>query len=101
MSAISFLQKNGYEVLFHRQKTPYGEIDIVAKLNGVISFVEVKSADSVDQAFQNIDKRQIKRIIDAAQYMIGANMIDSNEFSFDVIAVSPSEIKILRNAFCE
>jgi putative endonuclease len=41
--AAEYLQKRGYEILDKNARTPFGEIDIVARLEDMIVFVEVKA----------------------------------------------------------
>ena len=41
--ASGFLKKLGYRILGSNLRTPFGELDIVAKHKGVMVFVEVKS----------------------------------------------------------
>ena len=43
--ATAELLKRGYHILDRNYTTQYGEIDIVAELDGVVYFVEVKSRD--------------------------------------------------------
>ncbi len=44
--AQDFLKESGYRVLFSRYRTKYGEIDIVALKNKVLTFIEVKTRNS-------------------------------------------------------
>lgn len=41
--ACRFLSKQGFEVLERNFYTRFGELDIIAKKNGILHFVEVKS----------------------------------------------------------
>src|SRR6185503_9594335 len=40
--AAAFLMAKGYRILAKRFRTPYGEIDLVAKKRSLIAFIEVK-----------------------------------------------------------
>ena len=42
-AAAEYLQKLGYEILDKNARTPFGEIDLVARLEAVTIFVEVKA----------------------------------------------------------
>ena len=44
--AVKFLKKKGYRILETNFKTKFGEIDIIAKKEGCICFVEVKTRSS-------------------------------------------------------
>ena len=57
----------GYRVLARRFRTPYGEIDIVARRRNLLAFIEVKARASLDEAAYAVTPRQQARIINAAQ----------------------------------
>ena len=44
--ALSFLKKKGYDILERNFKTRFGEIDLVARDNNTIVFIEVKARKS-------------------------------------------------------
>ena len=48
--AAMFLIAKGYRILARRFKTPFGEIDIVARRRRALVFVEVKARQSPDEA---------------------------------------------------
>src|SRR5215217_6408939 len=41
--AAAFLMAKGYRILAKRFRTPYGEIDIVARRRNLVAFIEVKA----------------------------------------------------------
>src|SRR3954452_22539734 len=49
-SRAAFLMAKGYRILAKRFRTPYGEIDIVARRRNLLAFVEVKGRASLDEA---------------------------------------------------
>ena len=65
--AAALLMAKGYRILARRFRTPYGEIDLVAKKRDLLVFVEVKARASLDDAAYAVTPRQQARIIDAAQ----------------------------------
>ena len=65
--AAAFLMAKGYRILAKRFRTPYGEIDLVARKRNLIAFIEVKARASLDDAAYAVTPRQQARIIDAAQ----------------------------------
>src|SRR6202163_3120549 len=65
--AAAFLMAKGYRNLAKRFRTPYGEIDIVARRRGLLAFIEVKARASLDEAAYAVTPRQQQRIIAAAQ----------------------------------
>ncbi len=42
-AAAAYLEERGYTVLARNQRTPYGEIDILAEKDGFFHFIEVKA----------------------------------------------------------
>ena len=47
----------GYRILARRYRTPHGEIDIVARRQQLIAFVEVKARASLDDAAYAVTPR--------------------------------------------
>ena len=71
--AAAFLMAKGYRILMKRFRTPYGEIDIVARRRNLLVFVEVKARASLDEAAYAVTPRQQARIIAAAQAWLMAH----------------------------
>src|SRR6202142_3877173 len=65
--AGAYLMAKGYRILAKRFRTPYGEIDIVARKRNLLAFVEAKARATLDDAAYAVTPRQQARIIDAAQ----------------------------------
>lgn len=83
----SYLKNMGFEILFFRYKTPYGELDLVAKKEMLVVFVEVKARHNPIH-FDLITKKQIKRNCNAANYFLGENEQYANhDMRFDFITV--------------
>src|SRR5262245_64940533 len=69
--AAAYLMAKGYRILAKRYRTPYGEIDIVARRRNLIDFVEVKARENLDDAAFAVTPRQQQRIINAARGWLG------------------------------
>ncbi len=85
-----FLRFLGYSILKSRfvvgKGTGRGEIDIIAKRNKQIIFVEVKKRKTFDLAAQSVFYLQRKRIEKSAEVFISKNPKYQNfDFRFDVI----------------
>src|SRR5436309_14565303 len=48
--AVTWLTAKGYRILARRFRSPYGEIDIVARRRNLLAFVEVKARATLDDA---------------------------------------------------
>ena len=92
-SAAAFLIAKGYRILARRFRTPFGEIDIVAKRRYLIAFIEVKARASLDDAAYAVTPRQQQRIIDAAQAWLMAHPEHAEfELRFDVMLIAPRRL---------
>ena len=60
--ACEFLREKSFEIIEQRYKTPHGEIDIIAKDENVVIFVEVKKRKSFgfDDPISTNQKKQNK-----------------------------------------
>jgi putative endonuclease len=91
--AAAFLMAKGYRILAKRFRTPYGEIDLVARKRNLVAFVEVKARASLDDAAWAVTPRQQARIIDAAQAWLMAHPEHAEfELRFDVILIAPRRL---------
>lgn len=59
--AIEILKKRGFEIIGHRIKSSFGEIDILAKFDQSFYIVEVKYRKNLDIASYAINKQQLNR----------------------------------------
>lgn len=88
--AAAYLIAKGYRILARRFRTPYGEIDIVAKRRNLLAFVEVKARATLDDAAYAVTPRQQKRIVDAANAWLMAHPEHANfDLRFDAMLIAP------------
>ncbi len=101
--ARRYLVSIGMTILCSNYRTKFGEIDIIAKLDNKIVFVEVKSRISKDYglACEAVDNKKISKITSVAKYYLLANNLKNYEIRFDVVEVYFYEEKInhIQNAF--
>jgi putative endonuclease len=91
--AAAYLMAKGYRILAKRFRTPYGEIDLVAKRRNLVAFVEVKARASLDEAAYAVTPRQRARIIDAAQAWLVAHPEHAElELRFDAMLIAPRHL---------
>lgn len=78
--AADYLKSQGFQVIELNWKTPSCEIDIVAKKDGIIFFVEVKSRKSASfgLGLEYITPKKLKQMKYAAEYWLAANTSDSD-----------------------
>ena len=99
--ASVYLIAKGYRILARRFRTPYGEIDIVARRRGLLAFIEVKARATLDDAAYSVTPQQQQRIIAAAQAWLMAHPEHANfDMRFDVVLMAPKHLpKQLMAAF--
>ncbi len=91
--AAAYLIAKGYRILAKRFRTPYGEIDLVARRRNLIAFVEVKARASLDDAAWAVTPRQQQRIINAAQAWLTAHPEHAEfEMRFDAMLIAPKSL---------
>jgi len=99
--AAMLLMAKGYRIAARRWKTPFGEIDIVARRRNALIFVEVKARDHADEAAVAVTERGKRRILSAAELWLAHHPGDVQRFiRFDVILVTPGRMpRHIANAF--
>jgi putative endonuclease len=91
--AAAWLLAKGYRIIAKRFRTPYGEIDIVARRRNLVAFVEVKARASLDEAAYAVTPRQQRRIIDAAQAWLMTHPEHADfDLRFDVMLIAPRRL---------
>ena len=86
-TAAEYLTEHGYEIVARNARTPYGEIDIVARLGDVTIFVEVKTRTSNKMGLpeESITARKREHMLAAADHYAAEREID--HWQIDVIAI--------------
>jgi putative endonuclease len=91
--AALLLMAKGYRIAARRWKTPFGEIDIVARRRRSLVFVEVKARERGDDAAEAVTKRSKSRIVAAAELWLAHYPADAAcNIRFDVVLVTPGRI---------
>lgn len=97
--ACMFLVKHGFSVVDRNYSKKWGEIDIVAKKNNSLHFVEVKSVVSSSSSAdkyetdrympeENVHSWKLKRLANTIQtYLTEKSVPHETEWQIDVIAV--------------
>lgn len=87
--AARLLEARGYEILARRYRTRYGEIDIVARDNATIVFVEVKARRSSEfgTAAEAIAPWKQRRLVGMATDYLSRNRLTGRPCRFDVVAI--------------
>ena len=99
--AALLLIAKGFRIVARRWKTPFGEIDIVARRRHDLVFVEVKARERLDDAAEAVTERTRHRIVAAAEMWLARRPQDAQcAIRFDVILVAPGKLpRHIVNAF--
>ncbi|MBF0449189.1 MAG: YraN family protein [Candidatus Magnetomorum sp.] len=104
--AALYLQEHGYEIIQHNFRTRFGEIDIIARENKTIVFIEVKSRTSANYGYavQALTRKQQLRLSKTALTYLHQNHLKNQSARFDVVAIqkdpqSGIDIRLIKNAF--
>ncbi|MBP3507017.1 MAG: YraN family protein [Lachnospiraceae bacterium] len=100
--AVTYLQKQGIQILARNYRCRQGEIDIIGKENQYLLFVEVKYRKDLRAGYpaEAVTLTKQKRIYQTARYYLYENqMSEDTPIRFDVVAILGEEIQYIRNAF--
>lgn len=99
------LEKNGYQILTRNYRTPFGEIDLIARHEGYLVFIEVKLRRNVrfGTPAEAVSWTKRERLRLSAQHYLQEQDIPEDMVRFDVIAITLDkgrpEIEIIPGAF--
>jgi len=87
--AVEFLEKKGYTVVDRNVRAAHGEIDIVAIIDDLLVFVEVRTRSSHAFAYpeESVTLRKQAYILAAAEEYLRLHPDTSDSWQFDLIAV--------------
>jgi putative endonuclease len=99
-AVMQLLLRSGWSVLSHRCRTRWGEIDIVARRGGLLTFIEVKAAGPRRlDPLRVVDEKSQHRLRKAAVAWIATHhelQRNVESFRFDVAIVRYDEDRRLR-----
>lgn len=100
--AVLYLQSVGYQIIEQNFRCKLGEIDIIAKKDGYLRFVEVKYRSDKYKGLpeEAVNYRKQRQICKVASYYIMKNSYSTDiPCCFDVVGILNNEIKLYENAF--
>lgn len=105
--AEEYLKRKKYKIIDRNFLWKKGEIDIIAKKDDKIIFIEVRGKENEDiRGYETVDLKKQKRIIETAKfYLESKNLYGKKDVRFDVISINLKDEKIelehFENAFME
>jgi putative endonuclease len=85
--AAEYLTGQGFEIVTRNARTPYGEIDIIARQGDTVVFLEVKTrtSDKMGLPEDSITARKRQHMLSAAEHYAMEREID--HWQIDVISI--------------
>ena len=103
--AARYLKKKGFSIIQSNYRTPFGEIDIIAKDKDTLCFIEVKTRSPNTKGLprQAVNPAKQQKIIHSAAAYLKENDLPDQRCRFDVMEVIVVEdrwqITLIPNAF--
>lgn len=103
--AAEFLQRRGYRLLARNYRTPWGEVDLIARHGGTLAFIEVKARRShsfgLPQEAVHAAKQEKLRAV--AEHYLQEQGLRETPVRFDVVAIRFTDrgplIELIEDAF--
>lgn len=100
--AVNYLKELGYEILKLNWRFRYWEVDIIAKDNGILVFVEVKSRSNTNYGnpADFVDYKKQQNLLKIASAYINRSRYEG-EIRFDIVSVylETKKIELIKDAF--
>lgn len=99
--AVLYLEQNGFEIVERNFKCKIGEIDIIAKKDDVVRFVEVKyrKSDAAGGASYAINQKKLIKISKIAEFYIMTHGLQEQLFSIDALLIEGDSYTYLENIY--
>ena len=99
--ATSFLVAEGYQIVERNFTAELGELDIVARDDDVLVFVEVRSrADGEHgEAVEMVGRGKQRRVARVAELYLAARRPDYEQARFDVVGITGDQAVLIKDAF--
>ena len=102
--AVAYLIEKGYEIVARNFRYQKAEVDIIARKEGILAVVEVKTRSTPDfgDPSQFLKKKQIQLLISAIDYFVNDHELDV-DVRFDIVAIvknnSGTQVEHMEDAF--
>lgn len=99
--AVCFLEQQGFEIIERNWRAGHKEIDIIARNELLLLFVEVKASmtSSFGHPAERVTPAKMKNLSKAAQRYVLESGISGCDVRFDVITFSDGRLEHFPNAF--
>lgn len=88
-AAAVWLERRGWTVLARRVKTKAGEVDLIARRDRLVAFVEVKTRKTAAELDFAIDERRLSRVAAAVELLMDRYAAPGDDIRVDVLLLAP------------
>ena len=92
--AAWYLRAKGWRILACRDRTPVGEVDIIARRFRTTAFVEVKTRGTRADLANAVDRHRLKRVAAAASALAARHAFPGGDVRIDVVLVAPGRFPL-------
>jgi putative endonuclease len=99
---VAWYQQRGFQIVARNWRTRQGEIDLIARGDGLLVFCEVKtrSSSTFGEPFEAVTRSKQMRLRRlAAEWLRGRTGGGHYELRFDVASVRGASLEVLEGAF--
>ena len=99
--AIAHLRNQGYKILERNYARSTGEIDVIAREDDVLAFIEVKARTTVRYGTpaEAVNRAKRVRILRTAMIYLSEHNLDDVPMRFEIVELLPDEVHLIRGAF--
>lgn len=99
--AAEFFEANGFDILDRNWRAGRKEIDLIARRENLIVFIEVKSSgtEKFGHPAERVDSRKVKNLSEAAAQYLEQKQIAGCDLRFDVVTFMGGTLEHFPNAF--
>lgn len=96
-----YLEQQGYQIVEYNFYSRFGEIDIIAKHEGYLVFIEVKyrENDKSGHPLEAVSISKQRTISKCAFYYLQKHKVQEKSVRFDVVGILGNKIQVIQNAF--
>ncbi len=99
--ALGFLARKGYKILKKNYRTFFGEIDAIARKDGFMVFIEIKtrSSPSLGPPYLSVTPVKQRHIIKNALFYLKRYSLMESNWRIDVVSVKLNPVRNSSNLF--
>lgn len=100
-AATRLLVERGYEIVERNFRCKAGELDLIARHQRVLVFVEVRSRADAEHghAAEMVDALKQRRVARVAEHYLAVRDPDYDEIRFDVVAITGGQAELIQDAW--